>query len=891
MAADSNGAISPSATYRVQLNASFPFSGAADIAPYLSRLGISHLYCSPYLQAARGSTHGYDVVDPTRVNRELGGEEAHAKFCQALGESGIGQLLDFVPNHMSVADAANTWWRDVLANGPASPYATYFDVDWVGGEEENRNRILLPILEDHYGRMLDAGRIRLERIGDEFVIRYQQDTFPLSPRTLAEILRPAAEQVGSDALAYIADSFASLPHATTTDRKLVDRRRRDAAVLQSMLRTVIHDQPDAAGAIDAAVTKISYDAHALDELLKRQNYRLAFWRTAGEEIDYRRFFDVTGLASLRIEDEHVFADVHTLVLDWLKQGVIDGLRIDHIDGLRDPYAYLLRLREHAPRAWVVVEKILAADERLPANWPVQGTTGYEFLNVAMGLLVDPRGEAELNQLYAELTGETHDWGKLLHEKKRLVLQELFAADVRRLVASFLSICKTSRRFRDYTRREVTELIVEAIVQLPVYRTYVRAGDRYVGEDDERRVSTLVQSLHDARPDIDKELIDLLSDVLLLKHRGDDESEFVMRFQQVTGPAMAKGAEDTAFYCYHRLVAINEVGGDPGRFGATLDSFHALCAEIQSLRPQSLLATTTHDTKRSEDVRARLAVLSEVPGEWAGAVRRWLARGEAFRRNDLPDANTLYLLFQTLVGAWPIEEARLSAYMLKAAREAKTHTSWTAPSAEFEAALAAYINAIYADRAFMDDIAAFAQSIKFAGQVNSLAQTLWKLTAPGIPDIYQGQELWDLSLVDPDNRRAVDYARRMRYLDELESLALRAIKERWNDGLPKLWVIRQSLALRRRRSQAFGTEGAYEPLAATGKYADHVVAFVRGGTVASIAPRWTLRNQGNWEDTHLSFPIGTWRNVLTGEEHSQQVALGKLLGNFPVALMERIADLQ
>ncbi len=735
-----------------------------------------------------------------------------------------------------------------------------------------------------------GGRIRLERIGDELLIRYQQDTFPLSPRTLGDVLRPAAEQIGSDALAYIADSFASLPEAATTDRKRVERRRRDAAVLQEMLRTLIQDQPDAASAIDAAVTKISYDAQALDELLKRQDYRLAFWRTAGEEIDFRRFLDVTGLASLRIEDERVFSDVHRLVVSWLKQGVIDGLRIDHIDGLRDPYAYLLRLREHAPRAWIVVEKILAMDEHLPPNWPVQGTTGYEFLNAALGLQIDPLGEEELNQLYAEMTGDTLNGHDLLHEKKRLVLQELFAADVKRLVTSLLTICKSSRRFRDYTRREVTERIVEAIVRLSVYRTYARTDENFfVGEDDERRVTTLVQTLHEARPDLDKELIDLLSDVLLLKRRGDDESEFVMRFQQVTGPAMAKGAEDTAFYCFNRLVAINEVGGDPGRFGVSLASFHALCAEIQSLRPQSLLATTTHDTKRCEDVRARLAVLSETPGEWATAVRRWYSRGEAFRQNDLPDGNTLYLLFQTFVGAWPIEEARLAAYMLKAAREAKRYTSWTAPSAEFEAALAAYVQAIYADWEIMDDVASFAQSIKYAGQVNALAQTLWKLTAPGIPDIYQGQELWDLSLVDPDNRRAVDYARRMRYLDELESIDLRGIKERWNDGLPKLWIVRQSLALRRRRPQAFGTEGSYEPLAATGKYADHVVAFLRGETVASIAPRWTLRNQGNWEDTQLSLPTGTWRNAFTGEEHSQQVALGKLLGNFPVALLERISE--
>jgi len=878
------GPIGTRATYRLQLNAAFPFDAAAAIAPYLSQLGISHAYCSPYLQAARGSTHGYDVVDPTVVNQELGGAEAHERFCVTLGESGLGQLLDFVPNHMAVGDSANRWWRDVLQNGPASLYASYFDVDWSGGEESNRNRILLPILEDHYGRVVDGGRLRVELSEDEFVIRYHNDTFPLSPRTWDDILRRAAEQYPSDRIAFLADAFAHLPDASTSDQALIHLRLRDAAVLKGLLRAAIAEDPEVASAIDAAMAKISYDAEMLDALLRRQNYCLAYWRTAGEEIDYRRFFDVTGLASLRIEDEQVFNDVHALVSQWLKKGVIDGLRLDHIDGLRDPYGYLVRLRERTPRAWIVVEKILAVNERLPGNWPVQGTTGYEFMNAALGLLIDPEGEETLTRLYREVTGHTNAWPHLLLEKKRLVLHDLFSSDVRRLVVLFMAICKASRKYRDYTRREATELLAETIAQLSVYRTYARAEDQHLGEDDERRIASAIEAVKECRPGLDKELVDLLRDMLQLKRRGSDEAEFVMRFQQLTGPAMAKGAEDTGFYCYNRFVALNEVGGDPGRFGMSAADFHAICAENQANRPQTLLATTTHDTKRSEDVRARLAVLSEIPDAWAAAVKRWLERGSAYQQDGLPDANTLYLLFQNLVGVWPIEQERLTTYLRKASREAKEHTSWTAPSAAFEACLDEYVQKLYADQGMLDDIATFVDAIKYAGYVNALSQTLWKLTAPGVPDIYQGQELWDFSLVDPDNRRSVAFDRRTQLLDELQHLSTPEIQERWHEGLPKLWLTLQSLRLRKQQPECFGAEASYEPLPASGKYADHVVAFVRSGKVAAISHRWLRRRAGAWEGTTIALPAGEWQSCLSGEHFSGEVAMEQIFASFPAALL-------
>ncbi|HEX2643252.1 MAG TPA: malto-oligosyltrehalose synthase, partial [Thermoanaerobaculia bacterium] len=647
----------PLSTYRLQLRPEFGFDEAAAVAGYLADLGVSHVYSSPYLQAAAGSTHGYDVTDPTRVNEELGGAAAHERFCQTLGEKGLGQVLDIVPNHMAVTEKGNRWWWDVLENGPSSRYASYFDVDWEAPQARLRNLVLLPILGDHYGRILDAGELKLVREGGSFEIRYHEHRMPVAPRSLDTLLAEAAERRGSDDLAFLAESFGRLPHATATDRVSSALRHRDKEVLRRLLDRLCREDPEAAAEIDAVVAEINASPDRLHDLLERQNYRPAFWRTAGRELGYRRFFDVHTLAGLRAEDERVFTDTHALMLDWIHRGVLDGLRIDHPDGLRDPARYFERLRAVAPEAWLVAEKILEPGEALPASWPIDGTTGYDFLNRAGGLFVDPAGEEPLTRIYTELTGEPADWAEMVWDRKHKVLAELLASDVNRLAEVFLTVCEAHRDQRDYTRHELRQAIREVAACFPVYRSYVRAETGEKSPEDEAHIRQAVEAARARRPDLSGELLDFFQSLLLLEVRGEAEAELVMRFQQLTGPTMAKGVEDTSFYNFHRLVALNEVGGDPGRFGFSVEDFHRAAEEAQQLWPYGMLASSTHDTKRSEDVRARLYLLSEIPEIWEKAVRRWQARNERHRRGAWPDPNAEYLLYQTLVGAWPITPER------------------------------------------------------------------------------------------------------------------------------------------------------------------------------------------------------------------------------------------
>jgi (1->4)-alpha-D-glucan 1-alpha-D-glucosylmutase len=878
----------PLSTYRVQLRSEFNFDDAAAIAGYLADLGVSHLYSSPYLQAARGSAHGYDVVDPTRVNEDLGGEAGHARFCGALGAAGLGQVLDIVPNHMAITERRNTWWWDVLENGAASRYAAYFDVDWNSPHARLRDTVLLPILGDHYGRVLENGELELVRREGRFEIHYHEHRTPIAPRSLDALIARAARRCGSPDLAFIADALGQLPLATATDRASIARRHRDKEVLAGQLARLLGEKSEVAQALDEAVAGINADPDALDELLQRQNYRLAFWRTAGQELDYRRFFDVHTLIGLRMEDERVFADTHALLFRWLQAGVIDGLRIDHPDGLRDPEEYLERLRDEAPEAWVVVEKILEPGEPLRESWPVEGTTGYDFLSRIGGLLVDPAGGEPLTALYAELTGESADWTALVREKKLLVLGELLASDVNRLAEVFLEVCERHRRHRDYTRFELRQAIREVVACFPVYRTYARAEIGEVSDLDRRYAGEAIEAAKAHRPDLSADLFDFFRDLLLLEVRGETESELVMRFQQLTGPAMAKGVEDTAFYNFHRLIALNEVGGSPGEFGLSIEEFHRLSAEAQRLWPAAMLATSTHDTKRSEDVRTRISLLAEIPERWGEAARRWFERNARHRRGDLPDRNAEYLLYQTLVGAWPLSAERAAAYMEKATREAKVHTSWTRPNPEYEEALRAFVDAVLEDPEFVADLEAFVAPLIEPARISSLAQTLLKLAAPGVPDFYQGTEIWDLSLVDPDNRRPVDYELRRRLLADLkEGLTPEEILARMEEGLPKLWVIHQGLQLRRRNPEPFGPKGSYESLRAAGPRADHAVAFARRGEVAVVVPRFLLRLNGDWQGTTVELPPGRWHNELTGEEvEGGERPVAELLARFPVALLGR-----
>jgi (1->4)-alpha-D-glucan 1-alpha-D-glucosylmutase len=743
------------------------------------------------------------------------------------------------------------------------------------------------VLADHYGRVLERGDIQLHRDGGSFSVHYQQHVWPVAPTSIDGILGAAAARSGSEELAFLADAHARLPLSSNTDRASLRRRHRDKEVLRSLLARLASETLEVAEALDAALLAVNANPDALDAILVRQNYRLALWRTASRDLGYRRFFDINMLVGLRAEDERVFEDTHELLLRWLREGSIDGFRVDHPDGLRDPEGYLARLAGQTPRPWLVVEKILTRDESLRANWPVDGTTGYEFMNRVGGLFVDRAGEEALTRFYGQFTGETADWATVVKEKKELVLREVLGSDVNRLTALFLEICERHRRHRDYTRHELHEALRELIARFPVYRTYVRAEAGTVAPEDEATLTGAIAAARAARPDLDGTLFDFLTDLLLLRVRGSAESELVMRFQQVTGPATAKGVEDTAFYCFNRLVSLNEVGGDPGRFGIEVDEFHAAAASALERWPRGLLATSTHDSKRSEDVRARISLLSEIPARWESAVRRWSATNERYRRGGPPDRNDEYHFYQTLVGAWPIAPARAVAYMEKAAREAKTHTTWTHPDEAYEDALREFVEAVLADERFTADLEAFARPLVAAGRISSMAQTLLKLTAPGVPDLYQGSELWDLSLVDPDNRRPVDYEKRRKLLGQVKEATPEQVMARSDEGAPKLWLIYKTLALRRAAPQLFGRDAAYVPLRASSSRSRHVVAFLRGGRLLTVVPRLVLGLGGNWGDTSLALPAGAWRNVLTGDRVAHgSVRLADLLRRFPIALLVR-----
>ncbi|HZM53199.1 MAG TPA: malto-oligosyltrehalose synthase [Vicinamibacteria bacterium] len=878
----------PRATYRVQLHKEFGFDAAAEEVEYLDRLGVSHLYSSPVLQAVKGSTHGYDVVDHSRVNAELGGETGFARLAATLRARGMSQLLDIVPNHMAIVTPDNRWWWDVLENGPSSRYAAYFDVDWDPPEAKLRNTVLLPVLEDQYGRVLGQALLGVARQEDgTFTIRYHDHEWPVAPRSIDSLLADAAERCGSEELAFIADAQGRLAASTATDVLAIRRRHRHKEVLRLMLERLCREKPEVAAAVEAEIQRVNSDPNLLDALLDRQNYRVAFWKTAGRDLGYRRFFDVNTLVGLRVEVERVFFETHHLILGWLDDGTVDGLRIDHPDGMRDPAAYLHRLRSARPGVWVVVEKILEAGESLPESWPVEGTTGYDFMARASALFVDPEGERPLTELYEELTGAPTDYAEVLRVHKHRVLRDVLGSDLNRLTSQLVEVCERHRDYRDHTRHELHEVVRELIVCFPVYRTYVSAEAEGASAQDVKYVTEAVNAVRARRPEFDGRLLDFLRELLLRRVPGEHETEFVLRFQQVTGPAMAKGAEDTAFYGYNRLVSLNEVGGRPDRFGLSIREFHEANQAAHWKAPRGLLATSTHDSKRSEDVRARIGVLSEVPPAWARVVRGWFERHRKHWGGEPPDPNIQYLLYQTLVGAWPIEKERVKAYVEKAAREAKSRTSWTEPQAAYETALQGLVDAVLADETFRRELESFVATVRDAGRTYSLGQVLLKLTCPGVPDIYQGTELWDRSLVDPDNRRPVDFALRRRLLGELEGLPVATVMARADEGLPKLWLITRALGLRRARPAPFGPDGAYTPLVVEGPGSDQVVAFARGAEVVTVVPRFVLRRRGEWGSTRVVLPEGAWRNELTGEDVAGGPAdVGRLLAKFPVALLSR-----
>lgn len=872
----------PSATYRLQLHKGFTFDDAAAVVDYIRALGVSHIYCSPYLQAAPNSMHGYDVVDHRRINEELGGAAGHTRFCKRLGDTGLGQVVDIVPNHMSLGDQ-NRYWHDVLENGHNSRYDSFFDIDWNPTEERLRDKVLVPILDDQYGRVLRRGGIVIERQDATFVVKASGQTLPVAPESLATLLTRAAEYAQSDTLNFLAASYGRLPVAEFSDRRTVLARHRDKVVLHNLLERLLTEENSGREGVDRAVRELNENADALDEFLEQQHFRLAYWKTADQQLGYRRFFDVNTLIGLRVEREYVFTETHALILKWLEEGVLDGVRVDHPDGLRDPLQYFQRLRDHAPDAWIIAEKILEPGEWLRASWPIEGTTGYDFLNTALGVLIKPDGVDKLGEYYAGFTGDATPFPVVAHDKKLNVAQEALGSDVNRLTSLFVEISEASRDQRDFTRAEIRRAIREIAACSSIYRTYVVPDRDEMTEEDISVIDRATRCAKDNRQDIDGLLFDFMRDVLTLKVRGEKEREFVYRFQQFTSPVMAKGVEDTAFYCSNRLTALNEVGGDPDCDGYSLEYLHAYNLATQRTFPQTMTTLSTHDTKRSDDVRARLAVLSELPDEFNERVEHWSRHNARYNPSSVIDHGTEWFLYQTMVGAWPICGERLRSYMEKAMREAKVRTSWVSNNTEYEDALRRFIDSLLADMTFTSELESFVAKITPPARINSLAQTLMKYTSPGVPDLYQGGELWDYSLVDPDNRRPVDYELRRKLLNELGSMTVEQVMARMDEGLPKMWIIHHALWLRRERSRSFGPEGSYSGCSARGPQERRVIAYLRGGDVLTVMPRWS-HSLTSWSGTRLELPKGRWTNCLTGQHFEGLQPIENLFAVFPVSLL-------
>lgn len=867
----------PRATYRIQFNADFGFADAAQLSDYLADLGVSHLYSSPVLQAVPGSPHGYDVVDHARVSADLGGSEAYLQLRTALARRQLGQLLDIVPNHMAIGTRDNALWWDVLENGPASEAASYFDVDW---DSMSDNRVLLPILGERYFDALETRAVRIEREDGRFLVRYHEHVLPAAPRSIASLLRSAAP--GDDEVNFWADALENLP-AKVNDRESTARRQRDKALIFAQLARMLEDRPELAAEVDRTLEELSDRPEALDAWLERQNWRIAFWQNAATDLGYRRFFDVNTLAGLRVEDPRVFERSHRLILEWLRDRTLDGVRIDHVDGLRDPHEYLQRLRSSAPDAFIVVEKILMGDECLPATWPVEGTTGYEFARWLDQVFVDPAGEQPLTELAERFGNSSEPWPEQVRAAKLQIVDEVLASERDRLTELAYGIFKRQIELRDCTRHGVQRAMTELLVSYPVYRTYAR--ERAATSDGDRALLQHVIERASARaPDVEPRMWTLIERALRLELEDPASHELALRVQQVTGAITAKAIEDTLFYRHARLCALNEVGGTPEQFGVSVESFHAAMTACK--RPHSLLATSTHDTKRGEDLRARLLVLSEIPAEWERAVLRWSARVERFVDTRV-DRRAQYVFFQTLVGAAPLSPERALEYMHKALREAKLQTSWIRPDLEYEQAIERFVRGVFDDRELMTDIQAFVDRIAPLGYLSSLARTLVKLTAPGVPDIYQGSELWELSLVDPDNRRPVDYAVRRQLLARLPELDPGAVLAELSAGTPKLWLIWKVLGVRRRRPE--WVDADYAGLAVEGPHASHVIAFRRGSALATIVPRRFAAGELRDREALVKLAPGTWRSVLTDQRiivTDSGAPVSALWSQFPVALLER-----
>jgi (1->4)-alpha-D-glucan 1-alpha-D-glucosylmutase len=915
--------MTPRATYRLQCHEGFGFEAIAEIAPYLARLGVSHIYASPWLKARPGSQHGYDIVDHHRLNPELGDEAAFERMIAALVRHGIGRILDFVPNHMGVGGSDNPLWLDALEWGRESGYAGWFDIDWQPDRFSLRDKILVPLLGRQYGVELFDGKLELKfdaNDGSFAVWAYGVHKLPICPLFYQRILgdaRPELERLG--------DACAAIPEW----RPQIARRAQE---LKAALASLVRDHRILLDTIECTVRRFNGTPglretwNELHLLIQDQHWRVAHFRVAGDDINFRRFFDNNELAGLRMELPDVFDHAHELVLRLLSEGKLDGLRIDHIDGLLDPKAYLRKLRGSVGQtSYLVVEKILAYHESLREDWPVDGTTGYEFLNLANALLVDPEGEAAMTAHYADFTGERRLFAQIVRESKLRIMRYEMSGELNVLAREAARVAGERPETADFTWNVLRRAIREIVACFPVYRTYVNEDDPLTAED--RRDITWAMKVARVNEDgIDSTVFDfleaLLSGDLVSRPRSGFSRHAVLRcamkLQQYSGPVMAKGLEDTAFYRYNRFVALNEVGGYPDHFGITVAGFHKTMAQRATFWPHSMLTTSTHDTKRGEDARARLAVLSEVPDQWAKQVRIWSHVLRA-RRGDIgatapPDRNDEYLIYQLLVASWPVEALtneywheggwrdyaeRLKQALRKSIREAKVHSTWAAPNIEYEEAVVAFVDSALdpqESQAFLGSFLPFAREIARWGVRNSLVQTVLKLTAPGVPDVYQGAELWDLSLVDPDNRRPVDYERRLQLLDEIDTRnpSMRELMDQWQNGAVKLFLTSRILRFRATDPELF-ERGAYVPLLSCGPRAEHIAGFARvdgSRALLVIVVRFPARSEANpdWHGTTLASPPqlagGTFRNLFTGARLSArdvEAELDVVVDALPVAV--------
>ncbi len=959
----------PSATYRLQLNHTFTFRDATRIIPYLHALGITDCYTSSLLKAVPGSMHGYDLVDPKVLNPELGTERDFEEFTAALRRHDMGLLLDVVPNHMGISTTENRWWWDVLEHGPSSRYATAFDIDWSPLKRELEDKVLLPILGEQYGTVLENQDICLAYEGGGFVITYFEHKFPIAPKSWNNILSfrlgdligaLGQEDVHLQELQSILTALRNLPSRNDRDPERVSERYREENIIRRRLSALITESERIREHMLANVSTFngtkgdSASFDRLDALLNEQSYRLASWRVASEEINYRRFFDINELAAIRTEETSVFRESHELIFRLLKAGVATGLRIDHVDGLYDPEHYLIQLqawaaRELPPAApgepaslYVVVEKILGKGEPLPHTWPVAGTTGYDFLNLVNGLFVHAGQERAMDSLYARFVGPRLSFEDLVYQTKKLIMRASMSSEINVLGHQLNLLSERDRQYRDFTLNSLTQAISEIIACFPVYRSYVTPDQKEVLDRDQTYINMAVARAKRRNPTLSSLVFDFVRDLLLRKldertnMTKEKQLRFVTKFQQTTSPVTAKGIEDTAFYIYNRLVSLNEVGGEPAQYGLSLEAFHKQIRERRANWPHCLLATSTHDTKRGEDVRARINVLSEIPDRWRTAINRWAKFNKRFRTQihdaQAPDRNEEYLIYQTLVGAWPLSPMddaayegfrdRIQNYMVKAIREAKVHTSWVNPQEAYEEAVREFIRGIL-DRTtrnpFLEDLLPFQELVAGYGMRNGLAQLLVKLTAPGIPDCYQGTELWELNLVDPDNRRPVDFDLRARMLEQFDHLSeeeaknrvdlMRTLMESWKDSRIKLYVLQAGLRHRREHPELY-LEGDYVPLDCDGPSRAHVCAFARlhqDHAIVTVVSRLTANLNGvagqdvqaedAWKETWITVP--SWKsgsvylNLLTGERletvaqgDRQMLPVAQVLLHCPVALLER-----